>query len=94
MPLRDLDREQMWLLPPSLDELLALDHPARFAAELVDGLDREGWAEPGVEIAGHRLGAPADHPRALLGVWRYGFMTGLRSCRKLKAACRDQLPYQ
>ena len=22
MPLRDMDREQMWLLPPSLDELL------------------------------------------------------------------------
>ena len=27
MPLRDMDREQMWLLPPSLDELLPLDHP-------------------------------------------------------------------
>ena len=26
MPLRDMDREQMWLLPPSLDELLPQDH--------------------------------------------------------------------
>ena len=31
MPLRDMDREQMWLLPPSLDELLPLNHPARSA---------------------------------------------------------------
>ena len=42
MPLRDMDREQIWLLPPSLDELLPLDHPGRFVAEFVDGLDREG----------------------------------------------------
>ena len=93
MPLRDMDREQIWLLPPSLDELLPLDHPARFVAEFVDGLDREGWAEMGVEIEGDPLGAPAYHPRALLCVWLYGFMTGLRSCRKLEVACRDQIPY-
>ena len=67
--------------------------PARFVAEFVDGLDREGWAELGVEIEGDPLGAPAYHPRALLCVWLYGFMTGLRSCRKLEAACRDQIPY-
>ena len=93
MPLRDMDRDQMWLLPPSLDELLPLDHPARFVAEFVDALDREGWAELGVEIDGDPMGAPAYHPRALLNVWLYGFMTGVRSCRKLEAACRDQIPY-
>ena len=93
MPLRDMDREQMWLLPPSLDELLPLDHPARFVAVFVDALDKEGWAELGVEIDGDPLGAPAYHPQALLCVWLYGFMTGVRSCRKLEAACRDQIPY-
>lgn len=92
MPLRDMDREQMWLLPPSLDELLPLDHPARFVAEFVDALDREGWAEIGVDIDGALTGAPAYHPRALLSVWLYGFMTGIRSCRKLEVACRDQIP--
>ena len=93
MPLRDMDREQAWLLPPSLDDLLPLDHPARFVAEFVDALDKEGWAELGVEIAGDPLGAPAYHPSALLSVWLYGFMTGVRSCRKLEMACRDQIPY-
>ena len=93
MPLRPMGREQMWMLPPTLDELLPLDHPARFVAEFVDALDREDWGELGVKIDGEVLGAPAYHPRALLSVWLYGFMTGVRSCRKLEAACRDQIPY-
>ena len=93
MPLRPMGREQMWMLPPTLDELLPLDHPARFVAEFVDALDREDWAELGVDIDGEVLGAPAYHPRALLSVWLYGFMTGVRSCRKLEASCRDQIPY-
>ena len=93
MPLRDMDREQMWLLPPTLDELLPPDHPARFVAEFVDALDKEGWAALGVEIEGDPMGAPAYHPRALLCVWLYGFMTKVRSCRKLEAACRDQIPF-
>ena len=69
MPLRDMDREQMWLLPPSLDELLPLDHPARFVAEFVDGLDREGWAELGVEIRRGPSGSASLSPsRAALRV--------------------------
>ena len=93
MPLRPMGREQMWMLPPTLDELLPLDHPARFVAEFVDALDRDAWTELGVDIEGDSMGAPAHHPRALLSVWLYGFMTGVRSCRKLEAACRDQIPY-
>ena len=88
-----MHREQAWLLPPSLDELLPLDHPARFVAEFVDALDREDWKELDVEIKGDPLGAPAYHPRAPLGVWLYGFMTGIRSSRKMEAACRDQIHY-
>ncbi len=93
MPLREMGREQMWMLPPTLDELLSLDHPVRFVAEFVDALDRDGWTELEVEIEGDLLGAPAYHPRALVSVWLYGFMTVVRSCRKLEAACRDQIPY-
>ena len=93
MPLRPLNREQVWLLPPTLGELIPNDHPARFVAEFVDTLDREAWVELGIGIDGELLGAPAYHPRALLSVWLHGFLTGIRSSRKLEAACRDQVPY-
>ena len=93
MPHRPLNREQMWILPPSLDEFLGPGHPARFVAEFVDALEDDDWAGIGVDKDGDPMGAPSYHPRALLGVWLYGFMTGVRSTRMLEAACRDQIPY-
>lgn len=89
MPLRPLNRQQTWLLPPTLDELIPNDHPVRF----IDALDENAWQQMSIDINGENLGAPAYHPRALLSVWLYGFMTGTRSSRKLEAACRDQMPY-
>lgn len=93
MPLRPLNRDQVWLLPPTLDELLPNDHPARFIAVFVESLERVAWSDMGIDIEGEHMGAPAYNPRGLLSVWLYGFMTGTRSSRKLEAACRDQIPY-
>ena len=93
MPLRPLNRQQTWLLPPTLDELIADDHPARFIASFVDSLGNSTWQQMNVDLNGELLGAPAYHPQVLLSVWLYGFMTGTRSSRKLEAACRDQMPY-
>ena len=46
-----------------------------------------------MEIEGDMWGAPSYHPRTLLSIWLYGFMTGIRSNSNLEAACRDQIPY-
>ncbi len=93
MSWRPLTRDQAWLLPPTLDDLLPPEHPARFVAAFTDALTADVWTELGIGLASSIEGAPAYHPRALLSVWLYGFMAGIRSCRKLEAACRDQVPF-
>ncbi len=72
MPLRPVNREQAWLLPPILDDLLPTDHSARFVAAFVDGLDRDAWKGMEIDLSGDPLGAPAYHPTILLNVWLTG----------------------
>ena len=70
MPLRPVNRDQGWLPPPTLDELLSQDHPARFIAALVEGLDSGSWEEMEIDLDGAPppLGATAPaHP--LLRGW-------------------------
>src|SRR6266545_7101044 len=93
MPIRPLSRDRTWLFPPTLEELIPADHPARFVAAFVGELDRAAWAKLEIAPAGDPLGGPAYDPRAVLCVWLYGFMTGVRSSRKLEGACRDQIPF-
>ena len=93
MPVRQLNRQQTWLLPPTLDELIPDNHPARFVAMLVDSLDATTWQKLDIKLEGELLGAPNYHPRAMLSVWLYGFVTNTRSSRKLEGACRDQITY-
>ena len=93
MPIRTLSRDHTWLFPPTLDDLLPADHPARFVAAFVQALDRAAWASLEIAPEGEPLGAPAYDPRGLLSVWLYGFMSRIRSSRKLEAACRDQIPF-
>jgi hypothetical protein len=71
MPLRAFNREQAWLFPPTLEELIPVDHPSRFVGEFVDSLDREAWIELEVSQDGEALGAPAYRPRALLSLEFY-----------------------
>lgn len=82
------DYSQDFLLPPSLEEWVGPEHPARFIRAFVESLD---WAALGVEWNAGVEGRPTYGADLLLKVWLYGYFVGLRSTRKLEAACREQM---
>jgi transposase len=94
MPQRPFSRDQTFLLPPSLDDWVAPTHPVRFVAAWLDGLETDAWTALGIDLHPARQGEARYAPQALLAIWVYGFMVGIRSSRALETACRDQLPFR
>ena len=88
---RRFDPDQGLLLPPSLDDWLPADHLARFVADLVDehlDLSRIYAAY------GEGRGAPPYDPRLMVRLLIFGYTTGVRSSRKLEAACVDVVAFR
>ena len=92
MPERMLNREQTFLLPPSVDEWTAATHPVRFVAALIESLSPADWAAMGIAVTPDPVGAPRYAPAVLTSIWVYGFMSGVRSARGLERACQEQIP--
>lgn len=88
---RPFTPDQDFLLPPSLDEWLPADHMARFIADLVDehlDLTRIHDAYKSAK------GGPPFDPRLMVGLLLFGYATGVRSSRKLEAACVDVVAFR
>jgi transposase len=88
---RRFDPGQQFLLPPSLDEWLPADHLARFVAELVDEHLDLSWVHAAFTEG---RGAPPYDPRLMVRLLIYGYCTGVRSSRKLEAACTDVVAFR
>jgi len=90
MPMREYERDIVWLLPPSLGELIPDVHPVRFVAVFVD---QGNLHEIGIDWVPAVEGSPSYDRRMLLACWLYGFMTRVRSSRKIELACAENVPF-
>jgi transposase len=81
-----IQREQGYLLPPSVEEYVQEDNPVRAIESYVESLDVEKmkFANTQGELT---PGQPAYPPRSLLKVYLYGYLHRIRSSRRLEAEC-------
>jgi transposase len=86
---RQVDRETLFLLPPSMDDWLPEGHLARFIVEIVGQLDLTT-----IKSAYAGRGSKAHHPEMLLALLFYGYATGVFSSRKLEQATYESVAFR
>jgi transposase len=79
------DRNQLLLLPPSLDEYIGEDNPIKVIDIFVDSLDlKETGFKNSIPL---EKGCPPYNPGDLLKLYLYGYLNRVRSSRKLEKEC-------
>jgi transposase len=86
---RQVDRDTLYLLPPSMDDWLPEGHLARFVVDIVAQLDLTV-----IKSAYSGRGSKAHHPEMLLALLFYGYATGVFSSRKLEQATYDSVAFR
>jgi transposase len=83
------DRDSLYLLPPSVQDWLPVNHLARFIVDIVAQLDltplRDAYAGRGCK---------AYDPEMLLALLFYGYATGTFSSRKLELATHESIAFR
>ncbi len=85
---KDYSQGQNLLFPPSLDEKLPANSPARLVSQIVDNLDISKIIET---YKGG--GSSAYHPRMMLKVVIFSYLNNIYSCRKIENALNDRLSF-
>ena len=85
----EVDRETLYLLPPSVQDWLPEGHLARFVVEIVEQLDLRSLK---ASYAGR--GSQPYNPVMLLALLFYGYSTGVFSSRKLERSTYDSVAFR
>jgi transposase len=83
-------REQISLLPESIEQYVSEEDPVRAYDAFIDALDFE---QLGIELNSHSVGPPQYDPIAMLKILVYGYSYGWRSSRKLERALNHNVSF-
>ena len=81
-------RNQNWLFPPSIANLIEEDHICRLVDEIVEGVDLKK-----IEKRYDGPGSPAYHPKVMMKILIQGTIDGIRSSRKISKATKENIVY-
>ena len=85
---KDYNPNQNLLLPPSLEELIDSNHPVRVVNQVVDNIDIEPLIK---KYKGG--GSSSYHPRLMLKVLIYGYLSNQYSSRKMEQALHQNIHF-
>lgn len=85
---KNYQQNQLFLLPPSLDELIAEKHPVRLVNQVIDQIDISILEK---EYKGG--GTSSYHPRMLLKVMVYSYLCNVYSSRIMEQQLRENIHF-
>jgi transposase len=85
----EVDRETLFLLPPSVQDWLPKGHLARFVVDIVEQLDLRS-----LKASYSGRGSQPYNPEMLVALLFYGYSTGIFSSRKLERSTFDSVAFR
>ena len=85
------DRNQAYLLPPSLTDWLPQDHLAWFVLDAVEQIDLADFYR---KYRTDGVGNSSFHPSMMAALLIYSYCTGERSSRKIEKHCQTDIAYK
>jgi len=80
------EQNQRYLFPPSLEDLIAANHPVRVVSEVIDKIDID------IILKKYKpVGTSSYHPRMLLKALVYGYLNNVYSSRRLEACVKENI---
>lgn len=81
-------QNQVFLFPPSIESMIAANHPVRVVSEVIDRVDID------IIVKKYKGGGTTSyHPRMLLKVLVYGYLNNIYSSRRIAASVKENIYY-
>ena len=85
---KDYNPKENLLFPPNLSELIDDKHPVKIVSNIIDGLDIKNL------IKSYKPGGTSSyHPKMLLKILIYGYLSNIYSSRKMEQALKENIHF-